>query len=121
PFSELASTFFIYFSFFYYLSDLHNHKNAIFFVIPEFHEANPSKKRRFRGINREVLAGSGGWFRVLSFNFQGYINGRTLLYIGPIIGPIHSWTPRTWQARLVSLSNHPRHVVHARAPIPAKM
>ena len=30
PFSELASTFFIYFSSFYYLSDLHNYKNAFF-------------------------------------------------------------------------------------------
>ena len=30
PFSELASTFFINFSSFYYLSDLHNYKNAFF-------------------------------------------------------------------------------------------
>ena len=44
---------------------------------------------------------------MLPFNFLGYINGRTLLYIGSIL----SRNLNTWRAWLVSLSNHLHHIV----------
>ena len=93
PFPELASTFFNYFSFIFYTADSQGYKNAAFFAIPGFHGANPSKKGCFWVSIRKVLAGSGGWPQVLPSNFPGYINWRTLLYIGSI----HSKNLNTWR------------------------
>ena len=94
PFPELASTFFNYFSFILYTADSQGYKNAAFFVILEFHKANSSKKGCFWVLIWKVLAGSGGWSQVLPSNFPGYINGRTLLYIGSIL----SRNLNTWRA-----------------------
>ena len=81
-------------------------------MFPGFYGAISSKKGCSRVSVRKVLAGSGGWFQVLPSSFPGHVNGRTLLYIGSIL----SRNLNTWRARLVSLSNHPRHIVHAHAP-----
>ena len=81
-------------------------------MFPEFYGAIPSKKGCSRVSVRKVLVGSGGWFQVLPSSFLGHINGRTLLYIGSIL----SRNLNTWRARLVILSNHPHHTVHAHAP-----
>ena len=61
---------------------------------------------------RKVLARLGGWSQVLPSNFPGYINGRTLLYIGSIL----SKNLNTWRVWLVIPSNHLHHIVHAHAP-----
>ena len=78
PFPELASTFFNYFSFIFYTADSQGYKNAAFFVILEFHKANPSKKGCFWVLIWKVLAGSGGWSKVLPSNFLEYLVGYTL-------------------------------------------
>ena len=121
PFPELASTFFNYFSFIFYLTDLQIYKNAVFSAIPEFYGAISSKKGCSRVSVWKVLAGSGGWSQVLPSSFPGFINGRTLLYIGSI----HSWTHRTWRARLVCpsdilspISSRPVHPSRPRSGIP---
>ena len=92
PFPELASTFFNYFSIIFYTTDSQGYKNAAFFVIPGFHGAISSKKGCSRVSIRKLLAGSGGWSQVLPSNFPGYINGRTLLYIGSILSKnLNTW------------------------------
>ena len=90
-------------------------------MFPGFYGAISSKKGCSRVSVRKVLAGSGGWFQVLPSSFPGYINGRTLLYIGSI----HSWTHHTWRARLVSpsdklspISSRPAHPSRPRSGIP---